>query len=409
MTPARALLAAVLLNAGLGTFYAWSVFITPYEAVLDTSRSGISAVFSLATVCFVAAMLLGPLLHARLSAARLALLSTGIGALGLALAGWAPSLGVVFAGYGVLFGTANGLGYGLALQVISRSFERRRALAMGLVVAAYAAGAAAAAPILAGAVRHFGLTTALYALAATILVFGTLATLLLQGAPHLTQPPQANSHRLPSDPPACGRLFTQMWIAYALGASAGLMMIGHAIGIVEASGGSAETAVVGPILVSVGNGVGRISAGYLGDILPVQWVLTSATGLGAGALLVNCVAPSPVTALAAVAVMGGAYGILAAGYPVAVAQYFGPDRVAAVYGRLFTAWGAGGIVGPFVAAHAFDTTGGYRTAMIAASAAAIIATACTAWLPRQRSATRTGPVDGRGSAITQGAPRDRRR
>jgi len=381
MTSFKALTAAVLLNVGLGSFYAWSVFVAPFESLLGASRSEISVVFSVATVCFVAAMLFAALLHARLSASRLALISCGLAATGLGLAGWAVSLSVVIIGYGLLFGTANGLGYALAMQVVSRSFERRRAMALGVVIAAYAGGAVAAAPVLSRLIVHLGLSAALYLLAGTVLATGLVSAWLLRDSAPLNQPNEGDSRRAAAVPSASKWLFGQMWVAYALGASAGLMMIGHATGIIKAAGGSANAILLGPVLVSIGNGLGRIGAGWLGDSVPVRWVLSLATGIGAAALFANVVAPSAFTALTAVAATGAAYGILAVGYPIAVTRYFGAHKVAAVYGLLFTAWGVGGVFGPILAAEVFDLTGDYDAAILIACLAAAVATAITLFLP----------------------------
>jgi cyanate permease len=104
----------------LGTFYAWSVFVQPLEEQFDASRSAVSLVFSLGTVAFTIGMLFGPRLLGRFSPGQAAAVALFVAALGLALSASLWSLTVVMAGYGWLFGFANGLGYGLSLQVVNR-------------------------------------------------------------------------------------------------------------------------------------------------------------------------------------------------------------------------------------------------------------------------------------------------
>lgn len=385
----HALAGASLLNAGLGTFYAWSVFVAPFEASLDASRAEVSGVFSVATACFVALMLLGPTLYGRIPMRWLAALASLMAAAGLALAAWAMWLPLVVLGYGVLFGAANGLGYGLALHVVSVRFERRRGLATGVVVMAYALGAAVAAPLLSGVIPRLGLDVTLAVLA---LVFVVLAAAMvpLLGAARVEaagrrERATARDWARATVATVTQRLFGQMWLAYALGAGAGLMMIGHAAGLMADHGASARVIAWGPVIISLGNGVGRVAAGWLGDLLAIRWVLTAAGAAGGAVLLAVYVYPDPASVGAALAVMGGGYGIMAAGYPIAVAHYYGADQVGPVYGRLFTAWGVGGALGPAAAGAIHDTAGGYGAAVLAAAAAAAVAAVLTALLPAVRS------------------------
>jgi len=382
---AYALVGASLLNAGLGTFYAWSVFVAPFEASLAASRSDISSVFSVATACFVALMLLGPTLYGRIPMRWLAALAGAMAGAGLTLAAWAMWLPLVIIGYGVLFGSANGLGYGLALHVVSVRFERRRSLATGVVVMAYALGAAVAAPLLSHLIPWLGLKVTLGALALVFVALGALMLPLL-GAARIE--PSAQRERATVGQWArvtvttvTQPLFRQMWAAYTLGAGAGLMMIGHAAGLMEAHSVSMRLVAWSPVIISVGNGLGRVGAGWLGDLLAIRWVLTAAGAASGGALFVTYLFPGPASVGAALAIVGGGYGIMAAGYPVAVAHYYGAQQMGPVYGRLFTAWGVGGAFGPAIAGSIYDLTGGYEIAVLTAAVAAAMAALMTALLP----------------------------
>lgn len=389
MRPGLVLAAASLLNLALGTFYAWSVLVTPFEASLTASRTAISAVFSVATACFVAGMLLGPALYRRLTPGQLAAVTCAMAAVGLALAGAAAWLPLVILGYGVLFGFANGFGYGLALQAVNTAFQTRRGLATGIVVATYALGAVVAAPLLSRAIPAVGLSASLYALA-IVFVLVALITIPAFRTIVLAAPTSARKADGTATEPTgpvklrdMGGLFGRMWLGFFLGATAGLMMIAHAAGLVEAYGGAAQAIVMGAVLVSIGNGFGRLGAGWLSDTMAVRWVLTVAAGLGAASLLVAYLLPGDRAMLVALAVMGTAYGIMAAGYPVAVSRYFGPKRVAAVYGQLFTAWGAGGLVGPWLAGQIYDLQASYGASLLLAAVFAAVAAVMTATFPSE--------------------------
>ncbi|HET6221239.1 MAG TPA: hypothetical protein VFE11_03700, partial [Dongiaceae bacterium] len=129
--PRYATAAAILLMAMLGTLYAWSVFVEPLESRFAQSRSLISAIFSAAIVAFTIGMLIGHRFYGALSAPAIVVLTGLVAAAGLALAAAGDSVWLVAAGYGGLFGLANGIGYGLSLQIIQNADARSRGLVTG--------------------------------------------------------------------------------------------------------------------------------------------------------------------------------------------------------------------------------------------------------------------------------------
>ncbi|HEX2102517.1 MAG TPA: hypothetical protein VHF51_02630, partial [Solirubrobacteraceae bacterium] len=174
----RPLWAAGMLMAALGVFHAWSVLVEPLQDELGLSRSAVSAVYALATAVFAASMLLEPAAHRRAGAAAVATGSAVLAASGLALAA-VPSAWAVLAGYGVLFALANGLGYGLAVHVAATLGGRRTGAAAGAMVAAYALGGTALAPLLSIAARVGGVAAAFLALAGLMAAVAAAQVVLL--------------------------------------------------------------------------------------------------------------------------------------------------------------------------------------------------------------------------------------
>ena len=109
---------------------------------------------------------------------------------------------------------------------------------------------------------------------------------------------------------------------------------------------------LGASLAAAGNGVGRLGAGALADRLGVRASSSAARSLAAVALLGLAAGPGPAVAAAGLAVSGIAYGVVAVGYPVAAARYYGAEHTTAVYARIFTAWGLAGITAPVAAGRA---------------------------------------------------------
>jgi hypothetical protein len=380
--PRRALWAAGILMAALGVFHAWSVLVEPLQDELGLSRSAVSAVYALATVVFAASLLAEPATHRRAGAVVVATGSALLAAAGLALSA-VPAAWAVFAGYGVLFALANGLGYGLAVHVAATLGGRSTGAAAGAMVAAYALGGTVLAPPLSVAARDAGVAASFLGLAAVMAAVAVAQVVLLRPVAGVVPDPaprgRAEGTRTESD-----RRFWLLWAAFFGASAAGLVVIGHAAAIVASVGGGAAALTLGTALAAGGNGVGRLAAGGLCDRLGVRAVLAGAGVLAAVALLALAALASAPAAVGALAVAGVAYGATAVAVPVGAARYFGPDRATAVFGRIFTAWGVAGLVAPVAAGAAYDAAHDYRGVLVALGAAAAMAAAAGAALPPDR-------------------------
>ena len=381
--PWRVLVAAALIMILFGSLYAWSIFLEPLQAALGATRTAVSTVFAFATISFAAAMLVAPLVFHRISASWIALAACMLGAGGLGLGGLGQSLLSVQVGYGVLFGVANGVGYSLALQVANQALPRRRGLATGVVVAAYALGTVVFTPIFQAGVEVGGPWTTFTGMA-----------VLMAGAGALIWYPLRSVGRAARGAIGVGRIMGEfrsgrrlwlLWTGWLFGASAGLMTLGHAASLVSAYGGPVPAIAAGTALMAATNGFGRVAAGWLSDHFPVASILTMAAAIGAVSLLFLAFWPAPNTVYASLALVGLSYGLLAAGYPAAVAYLYGAHRVSAMFGVVFTAWGVAGLCAPVIAGAIVDRTGDYRLALALAGASAVVSMLCNVALSRAKA------------------------
>ncbi len=111
-----ALFAGVIVNAGFGSLYAWSVFIVGLEKDLGIMRADVSIVFSLAVVSFTIGNFVSPYLFRYLNPAVLVLIAITFGVGGLSIAAMGSSYLTVIIGYGLLFGFGCGFAYNTVLQ-----------------------------------------------------------------------------------------------------------------------------------------------------------------------------------------------------------------------------------------------------------------------------------------------------
>jgi len=360
--PTRSLVGCVLLSGVLGSIHAYSLFIESFESDLGVGRGEAGAPYSVALASLTVVVLVSHLLFRLVPGPLVVLIASGGAAIGLLLAASANSLAGVVLGYGVVFGAFNGLGYAFSLQRASESNPDRRGFALGLVTAAYALGGASTALLLDKQVAASGATSGLRWLALAIAVTGIVTSVLLTNndSPVHGSPARLSSANL--------RILAPLWTAYLLAVLAGLMALGHAAAIVDDAGGPGGAAVVAAGLASASGGLwialvaDRTATDRLLRLLPLG---------SAVVLVIAAVVSHGVVLMVAVAGIAFTYGALIAIYPLAVAQRFGQDGYSRAYGRVFTAWGTAGLVGPVGAGHLFEVTGSYRIPMLMAAVAAI--------------------------------------
>ena len=358
----RSLIGCVLLSGVLGTIHAFSLFIAPFESYLGAGRGGVGSVYSVALASLTVAVLLGHPLFRLIPGPFVALIATVGAATGLLIAASATSLGGVVLGYGVVFGSFNGLGYAFSLQRAAEANSDRPVLALGLVTAAYALGGASAAQLLDQQVATNGAPGGLESLAIAITAVGVLASLLVGSTRSSAQ--RARTRLTKTD----FHLVARLWAAYGLAVVAGLMALGHAAAIVDEVGGPGGSTVVLAGLASALGGVWiAFTANRTGRYrLLRQLPLSSAVVLSIAAL-----ASHVFLLLAALAGIAFAYGAIIAVYPLTVARIFGEGDYPVAYGRVFTAWGVAGLAGPFGAGLLFEATGAYRVPLFLAAGAAV--------------------------------------
>lgn len=374
----RLLAATLLLMAALGVFHAWSLFVVALELRLGLSRAAVSGVYAVAIGSFTLSMLMAPRIVRRMSPAVAAAGTGLVAALGLGLVGigttWA-----LWVGYAGLFGIANGVGYSLALQIVQVALPARRGFATSLAVTAYAVGPAAFAPALELGVRRLGVLETLALVAAFVAVVGAVQLPLLAG---VRLPAAVVAATADASGRIYDRTFWTLWLCFLLGSAAGLGVLAHAAAVVADLGGGATAAALGAALIALGNAMGRLVGGSLTDVVAVRWVLAAAGATGAAALLACVWLGSVLSGSVALAGTGLYYGVISSAFPAAVGRIYGVERLSLVYGRLFTAWGAAGLVAPVAAGFAFDRSGSYDAVLLAAGIAALGSVGVALALPR---------------------------
>ena len=368
-SPLLTLLAGITVTTVLGSIHAFSVFLQPLEKQFQTGRTEISLIYSGALIFLTISVLLGHRIYPMLSAPLLALITCAVAAIGIIIAGQSQTLWVMVLGYSVIFGSANGVGYGFALQISAQAMPKSRGLAMGTVTAFYAFGATIAPYIFNYGLTHGGVAVAMTTSGFIFLIAGLIAWALLhRSGVRFKQEIKGQSSTTSTN----FNIQFLLWLGYGSGALAGLMVIGHATEIVAAAGGSAVLAIGGAMVIALGNMLGGLAAGVLSDRIRISTLLIMQPLMSVLVLMVSVASSNAFLLLISLVLVGFSYGLIIAVYPVAVIKIFGEVSSSLIYGRIFTAWGLAGLAGPWLAGWLYDVTGNYTLALLVAAASSTL-------------------------------------
>ena len=241
---------------------------------------------------------------------------------------------------------------------------------MGSITAAYALGATVFPGFFTLALDAGGVSAAMTVLAASLVGIGLVSALVLAwtGARFVGTSWQMTAATIPR------RKVMLLWLAYGAAVLAGLMTIGHAVGIARAQGLPPSLLVLAPMVVATCNMVGSLSGGWMADRISARRLLTGLPLLSALALMLMAFRVEP-SVLAMLGVIGLVYGAVISAYPAVIARRFGVAMGVRIYGKVFTAWAIAGICGPVLAGAMFDATGGFTTALIIAASLGLVSSA----------------------------------
>jgi len=169
-----------------------------------------------------------------------------------------------------------------------------------------------------------------------------------------------------------------MWVAYALGCSAGLMVISQLVPFGKSVGiPSASLITMSLVVAAIGNASGRILSGWMSDALGRLNVLRLMIAISMIAMPILYQVGSNVAALyVMVFIVYWCYGTQLSVNGSTAADFWGTKNAGINYGMLFTAWGVAGIIGPRIGGVLFDKYKNYQMAFYWAAGLAAVALIC---------------------------------
>lgn len=399
----------ISMNLALGSLYGWSVFVAPLEKEFHWKRADTSSVFIIAVVVFALSFIVAGRLQDKLGPFKISLAGAILVSIGFFSCAYADSITKFFIFFGVLGGLGNGFGYATPIPVMSKWFPDKRGLAVGLAVGGYGAGSAVFGPLAASyLIPHFGWRTTFQVLGVIFFVMTVFGSFLLKNPPAGYRPagwapaPAAKAAASAYDftPGEVLRTpsFYLLWVGYAFGCAAGLMVISQLLPFAKSVGiPSTMLASFGLVVGAVGNASGRILSGWMSDHLGRINVLRLMIGISMVAMPILYYVGSNVVGLFVMLfIVYWCYGTQLSVNAATAADFWGTRNVGINYGMLFTAWGVAGLLGGRIGGILFDRYHNYQMAFYTAAVLAAVALLCEFIAKR--------PVAPEGSAVGRNAP-----
>ncbi len=375
------------MNLALGTLYAWSVFVAPLESRFGWKRADTSMVFTIAVVALAISFAIGGRIQDKFGPLPCSLFGGILVSVGFYLCSFTTSLHYLYVCFAI-WGLGNGFGYSTPIPVMAKWFPDKRGLAVGLAVGGYGAGSAIFGPLAQlKLIPAYGLPATFRVLAAIIFVMTIAGALLLRNPPEGYQPkgwsPAAAKSAAVARQFTPGemlrtRTFYLMWVGYALGCSAGLMVISQLVPFAKSVGiAAAALSTMTLVVGAVGNGMGRIFSAWMSDRLGRINVLRIMIGIGIVAMpALYAVGGNVALLFIAVFVVYWCYGTQLSVNGAAASDFWGTKNAGINYGILFSAWGVAGIIGPRIGGVLYDRYHDYQAAFYTAAVLAAVALVC---------------------------------
>lgn len=398
------------INLSLGVLYSWSVFAAALTEQLAWSKTAASLPYTVACAIFALIMVPGGRLQDRYGPRWVATVGGIFAGGGLILSSFTDSLFLLTITFGLIAGIGIGLGYSATTPAAVKWFPpEKKGLISGIVVAGFGLASLYIAPLTNTLISKFGVTGAfriegLIFLVAIVLLSQVLAVPIIPSVSSSSNNPSRNSKKKGSSSTNSSplnssninspdyswqemlkdRRFYILWLMFAAGATAGLMIIGQLSTITKIQTGISWGFAMVAVL-AIFNAGGRVLAGWLSDRIGRSWTMRIFFSLqGVNMMAFVLYDNLPLIALGAI-ITGLSYGSLLSLFPSATYDFFGTKNGGLNYGLVFTAWGVGGVFGPLMAGAVVDMTNSYFYAYLISACLCLLAAFLTVFLKQESS------------------------
>ena len=392
------LIASCFVTLCVGSLYAWSVFASPMAKYLSeiTGKevTSLAIVFTVANAVGPITMISGGFINDRIGPKWVLVVAGLLFGAGMIGSGFATSVPMLIAAYGLGVGLGCGMAYGTIVSNAVKFFPDKSGFAGGLTTACYG-GSSIIIPIIANAMlTSMHVTKAFKILGVVMMVIIIGSAFVIEAAPADFMAGNA-AGRGGASPAAKDMTwremlrdsrFCLMLLTLTCGAFAGMMIISQASPIAqEMMGFTPADAAFTVSLLALFNMLGRLASGTLSDRLGAEGTmrLTFAVSIFAGILLFFCRDSTVPIFYIGLALAGFGFGSIMGIYPGFTAKTFGRKNNSVNYGIMFIGIALAGILGPMIMNLLKSATGRYQGAFLVASALSVAGEILIALLVRK--------------------------
>ena len=350
----------------MGTIYSWSVFRKPLESVFEISATLSGMPYMLFLVFYALSMPVAGGFIDKLGPRIITIIGGLVISLGWFLSSFATNIYFLMLTYGVIAGIGVGIAYGAPMAVAAKWFPEKKGLAVGLTLGGFGLSPFVTAPLANKLVESIGPFETFKILG---IAFGIIITLL---ALPLKFPKRHNKNDFETKTTEINietkdmlktKSFYGLWSVYTIGTLVGLMAIGISSPVAEEIINlDSQKAAAMVSFFALFNGVGRPIFGSLTDKFSPKKTAIFSFSLIIIASVIMLYVSKGQTILYGLAFaifwlnLGGWLAIA----PTATGQFFGSKHYSKNYGYLFTAYGAGAVLGNILSGKIRDVFGSYR-------------------------------------------------
>jgi MFS family permease len=340
--------------------FTFSLFLTPLHYAFGWKSEAISNAFAIAALTVAACSpTIGTLLD-RLPPRRIILPCIAVFACGMAsLSLLRGHIAQFYASYLLLGLVGNGTAQLAYSRAVLTWFERRRGLALAIVLTGSGTGSILLPIIAQHVIATHGWRASYLTLGAIALLGFPLTALLVRNRSivEATLEPAEPAIRIAAVLQT--RIFWLIAIPVTLSAFSLNAAIAHLAALLTGHSIAPASAAIALSMLGVSGIIGRLVTGHLLDRFFAPFVSLAVLVVAALGVIVLAYAMTPAASIAGAFLMGFGSGSEADVVPYLIARYFGRARFSTLYGLSWTAYAIGGALGPVFMGHAFDKAGAY--------------------------------------------------
>ena len=295
------------------------------------------------------------------------------GLLGTAYALSIHNLTLLYLFYGIIGGIGLGIGYITPVSTLVKYFPNRPGFATGLAIMGFGFASLIAGPLMQFLVAQVGLVNNFIILGVIYLVVMGASSLYLK-APQPKQPPRTakdkstmyvHNHGILANDAMKTWQFGALWWIFFINITCGIGLLSLASPMAQETIGMTPAAAASLVgIIGIFNGGGRIAWSTISDYFgrAQTYILFFIIQIIAFYVLAetNNALTFQVLILLIITCYGGGFACM----PAYLADLYGIRQLSTIHGRILTAWGLAGIVGPMLVSYFHEAGYGYTTALV---------------------------------------------